>query len=154
MTRVVIDTNILVKAFCDDEVDHRCVASSIASKKLRLALDYGEGICKEYRNNVGKKQGFEKWWVRLHQIRAFDYFSGQLKNQYRSKLKSLGCHEDSDHIFLAVAYNADRILITEDSDFGKGPKGNHPPHSQALHYIQTTMGIIVMDAKQACEKFA
>lgn len=154
MTRVVIDTNILVKAFCDDEVDHRCVTSSIVSKKLGLALDHAGRIFKEYDKNVGKTLGFKKWWVRLKQIEAFKYFSSQLKDRDRSKLELLGCHEDSDHIFLAVAYNADRILITEDSDFGKGPKGNHPPHSQALHYIQTTMGIIVMDAKQACEKFA
>jgi len=69
--------------------------------------------------------------------------------KHSSKLSELGCHEPTDHVFIAVAFNSDKHLISEDSDVGKGPKGNQPPHCKALEYLTHTMGITIYDAQEA-----
>jgi predicted nucleotidyltransferase len=61
---------------------------------------------------------FEKWhqemWQRVQQV------PGRLENSHVARLRKLGCHEPSDHVFVVVAKGTDRYLVTEDSDLGKG----------------------------------
>ena len=146
--RFSLDTNILVKAFLDYEIEHRNVLAYI--ENFILLLDYENSIYKEYLKNCDCI-AFQKWWCRLQQKDAFYFVSGKLNRKHLKKLKKLGCHESKDYIFIAVAYNGKGSLISEDSDFGKGIKGVQSPYCNILHYIQNTMGIKVFNAAEALE---
>jgi len=150
MKKLAIDTNVIVKAFKDRQPEH-CELVYSVPRYFHLVLDYNQKIQKEYRNNVGLAQGFQKWWKHLQRKKAFAWAEGNLDNKHRCRLSSLGCHEDLDHTVLAVAYNTDKLLVSEDSDFGKGPKGSEPPHCDALAYIRDKMGVCVLDAHEAVE---
>lgn len=148
--RLTVDTNILINAFEKYEPDHMSVVYGFgAPNGPHLNYDMQGVIVGEYENNVGSTIGFRKWYQRLHKLQAINYCDGKLSNRHREKLSLLGCHEPSDHTFVAVAYHSDKILISEDSDFGKGPKGNILPHCKALVYLNEKMGISVYDAKEA-----
>lgn len=145
---VAIDTNILRQAFVDEEVDHRTVVQFVVQKH-DLCHDHDKVILQEYQRNVGKSLGFRKWYQRLQQRQAIHYCSGKLPESCSSKLSRLGCHEPSDQVFVGVAYNSDKILISEDSDVGKGPKGSESPHRDAHRYLTQAMGLRVYDAAEA-----
>lgn len=147
---IAIDTNILVKAFCEWEPVHAVVTSFVTQKSHSLCYDFEGSIDKEYRKNVGRSEAYQKWYKRITEVQALYYCSGKLHHAHKDQLCRLGCHEPTDHVFIAVAFNSDKYLISEDSDMGKGPKGNKPPHCQALKYLNGTMGITVYDAQEAC----
>ncbi len=148
--RIAIDTNILVKAFREQETDYLQLVTSMDNSK-QVCHDYRQRIRKEYIDRLEDLPGFWKWYHRLEQLQAIYYCSGDLPQKHRSALTELGCHEPPDHVFIAVALNSDKILFTEDSDMGKGPKGNEPPHDRALDYLVTTMGLTVCDVREALE---
>lgn len=147
---IAIDTNILVKAFCEGEPDHIAVTTFVTQRRHNLSFDFEGTICEEYQKNVGKSAFYQKWYKRLTDIKALHYYHGRLERRHKNRLCEFGCHEPTDHAFIAVAFNSDRHLISEDSDVGKGPKGNLPPHCHALRYLSETMGITVYDAHEAC----
>lgn len=147
---VAIDTNILVKAFCNWEPDHTVVTSFVTLRLHNLCFDSEGSIYKEYQKNVGKSEAYQKWYKRITDVQALFYCSGKLNNTHKVQLCHLGCHEPTDHAFIAVAFNSDKHLISEDSDVGKGPKGGQPPHCDALKFLSDNMGITVYDAKEAC----
>ena len=80
------------------------------------------------------------------------FCDGNLSETHKARLSSLGCQKEIDHTFVSVALNSDKVLLTEDRAFGKGPKGDQPPHSDALRYLTDTMGIDVYDAQEAVEQ--
>lgn len=69
---------------------------------------------------------------------------------HRRRLIQLGCHEDSDHVFIAVATRADRYLVSEDSDFGKGHGSRVADKPGLAGYLMETLGLTVDDASEAC----
>ena len=153
---ITIDTNILVQAFKRHEPDHVTVVSLIGRNGRKLGCDNSrEGtILQEYRQNVGREQWYQKWYHRLVQIQAIHFQSKYiLPQKHKYTLENNGCHEPSDLIFVGVAFYTDKVLISEDSDVGKGPKGNQPPHPKALRYLSTKMGLTVLDAQEACQYF-
>lgn len=147
---VAIDTNILVRAFCGGEPEHTAVTSFVTQKLHNLCHDFEKAIINEYEKNVGSSVFYRKWYNRLTEINALYFCSGKLNASHRTQLCKFGCHEPSDHTFIAVAFNSDKHLISEDSDVGKGPKGSQPPHCDALKFLNDAMGITVYDAKEAC----
>jgi Putative inner membrane protein (DUF1819) len=74
---------------------------------------------------------------------------GRLENRHAMHLKTLGCHEPSDHVFVAVANNAGRYLVTEDSDFGKGHVNRSLAKARVASYLKEKLGMTVHDAKEA-----
>jgi hypothetical protein len=76
--------------------------------------------------------------------------SGRLENKHVTRLRKLGCHEPSDHIFIAVAEHTDRYLVTEDSDFGKGHPNRALAKAEVTTYMREKLGLTVHDAKEAC----
>jgi len=146
---LAIDTNILVQAFCKWEPVHTVVTSFVTQKLHNLCFDSEGCISKEYERNVGKSDAHRKWYKRITAVKALYYCSGKLNQTHKTQLCQLGCHESTDHAFIAVAFNSDKHLISEDSDVGKGPKGNQPPHCNALKYLNDEMGITVYDAQEA-----
>lgn len=145
-----IDTNILINAFSKHELDHLSVTMIFTSdKRLKIGCDNtGNIVQHEYEKNVGKLPLFRKWFVRLVENQSIHMCNGKLAKRHRDKLSKLGCHEPSDHVFVAVAFNSGKVLVTEDSDFGKGPKGHEEPHPQALKYLSEEMQIQVYDAPE------
>ena len=49
--------------------------------------------------------------------------------------------------------HSDKVLISEDRDMGKGPRGNQSPHPEALKYLQGQMGINVTMRKRLVQNF-
>lgn len=151
-TRVItIDTNILIKAFIDLDPYHVDVMTYVSRPGEMIGHDIENMIITEYQKNLGKSNGFQKWYNRLCQKHAIHFCEGSLPHCHRSTLITFGCHELTDHAFVGVAYNSSRILISEDSDVGKGPKGCNPPHCDAGAYLRDVMGIQVYSAEEACD---
>jgi len=75
-----------------------------------------------------------------------------LRECHRTKLTELGCRKPSDHVFIAVAIESpDKILLTEDSDMGKGVKGQEETSRQILAYLTGNLQLKVLDANEALE---
>lgn len=149
---VVFDTNILVKAFIQLEPDHQLVLFAITGKKLFLGLDTQGIIFKEYQKNLSRSENYRKWMGKVNdRKRIFSVGKSDLPARHKKFLEIHGCHEPADHVFIGVAFHSDKILVSEDSDVGKGPKGNEPPHPEALTYLTTQMGLSVYDAEEACK---
>ena len=63
-------------------------------------------------------------------------------------LYELGFHEKEDHIFTGTAMNGDKILITEDSDYGVyGEK----EYEKVYTYMKTQMGLQVLTSNTFLE---
>lgn len=148
---ITVDTNILVIAFIENEVDYLSLVYQIVQDDLHICHDHQGEIIKEYTRNLKSSKAFRKWYKRLNQNKTIYYCSSNMNKKFIKDLTALGCHEPSDHVFLGVAVNSDKILVTEDSDFGKGPKGDEIPHCKALEYLSNHLSIRVYDATEACE---
>lgn len=146
-TMITLDTNILVEAYSEHEPDHMYVVSTVVQVGT-LCIDTEGQILREYERNLGTAPGYRKAYQRLVQRQAIHYCSSHLSTRHVSKLRASQCHEPSDHIFIGVAYNSGRILVSEDSDVGKGPKGHESPHCDALKYLTVDMGLKVLDARE------
>lgn len=147
---VTIDTNILVKAFNESEPDYVEVIYAFPAIGM-VCHDNSpvSTVSTEYQREVGNSKSFHKWYKRLVQAQAIHYCNGRLEQRHKDRLSKLQCAEPSDHIFIAVSYHSGRILITEDSDMGKGPKGHIFPHCDALDYLEKKMGLTVYDICEA-----
>jgi len=145
---LTIDTNILVNGFTRPSFTHLTVLSAIVSSHktvCTVCVDSGGQIVQEYRKLLGGKEIFEKWFK---EATIDSRFKGKLCKSHRTRLTKLGCHEPSDHVFIAVAIESpDKILLTEDSDMGKGVK--RQTTGQILDYLTKTLYLEVLDANEA-----
>lgn len=146
-TMITLDTNILIKAYRDYEPEHVYAVSTVVQMGM-LCLDNEAQILEEYRRNLGTNLGYRKAYQRLVQRQAIHFCSSHISARHASKLRASQCHEPSDHILIGVAYNSGKILVSEDSDVGKGPKGHEPPHCDAFKYLTDDMGLQVLDAHE------
>lgn len=153
---ITIDTNIIIFAFNEQEPVHRDVVGLIGRNGRKLGCDANLNgtILREYKNKVGENQGYKKWIKRLLQLDAIRFQSTyNISRSHKDRLYDLQCRGQSDLVFIGVAYHSGKILISEDSDVGKGPKGYLPPHCDALQYLTENMGLTVLDAQEACDYF-
>ena len=148
---VAIDTNILVKAFNDSEPDHQSIVG-VVGRRFKICHDFEGMIRGEYDRNLGGTKAYRKWYIRLQQVQAIHFCTGKFPEKHRAKLTNLSCHQSSDHAFIGAAFNSDRILVSEDSDVGKGPRGSVKPHYDALAYLTGDMKMRVYDAAEFCQK--
>lgn len=144
---VTIDTNVIINACKENSWDHIDVLSLIRTRNHAVALDTEGKILAEYRGNCSGIELFEKWyqeiWQRVQQV------SGLLEQRHVTRLTRLGCHEPSDHIFVAVARRTERYLVTEDSDFGKGHLNRALAKAGVSIYMREKLGLTVHDANEA-----
>jgi hypothetical protein len=82
------------------------------------------------------------------------FINGHLERHHAAALANCGCHEPSDHTFAAVAYHADKYLVTEDSDFGKGHVERALAKVAVIAYLQEKLGLTVHNAREACTHLA
>lgn len=149
--RVVLDTNILVKAFLPQYYSLHCSAllsHFFENINLSIAIDYEGVIVGEYRQNLQDNEMFLKWYGAMgYQI---SYCSGKLEHSIKKVLINKGFHEPTDHVFVAVALHADKQIITEDSDYGKGKeeKANIPEKQKILSYLTEQLNLHVMDSRE------
>lgn len=143
---LTIDTNVLINAFSKYSDLHLTVLYVIASTSKTICTDAQGCIEKEYRKKLSGREIFEKWY---RDVSLDSRYKGRLSSRHVKALKKNGCHESSDHVFISVALESyDKILFTEDSDMGKGPKGSEDVHQRALKYL-TDLGLTVCDINEA-----
>jgi predicted nuclease of predicted toxin-antitoxin system len=153
--RLTIDTNILKKAYAiKGEYSLECdsfIMGFYNNEEHMITFDYSGKIRKEYLNNLSENERFMKLYTALEYQQRFDFVSGNLDSKHKKVLINLGFHEPEDHVFVAVAFHSDRIIITEESDYGKGPssKANDPKKQAVLAYLINTMTLQVLDSNEA-----
>ena len=148
--RVVVDTNIIVKA-TEYNMNHLRVllAISATEKEHKLVLDYENKLLREYEDNAGEHSLYRKWFKELQSGSKIFWSNGNLNQTHSQALIRHGLHEPEDHVVVALAANTDKYIVTEDSDFGVGNPQRAQSHSGVLTYLQRTMNITVHTAAQA-----
>jgi predicted nucleic acid-binding protein len=144
---VTLDTNQIIKACKEQSWAHIDVLSLIRTRGHTVGLDLEGRILAEYRNNCSGIELFEKWYTEIWQ--RVERVSGQLADAHAKRLMSFGCHEPSDHVFIAVAHKTDRYLVTEDSDMAKGHVARALAKADVAKYLRDTLGLTVHDANEA-----
>src|SRR5262249_28203065 len=59
-----------------------------------------------------------------------------------------------NHVFIGTAYNGGKILISEESELGRGSRGNLSTTNDALAYLENQMQLQVFSAKEAVKKLS
>lgn len=144
---IVLDTNVLIKGFLEGNADCNSIIYSFYTNKLNiLVFDItNTQIIKEYRSNLSDSELYQKWYAALAQGNKFFYTNGTLSIKIKSDLLKLGFHEASDHCFVASAYETDKVLISEDSDYGKGKEEKAKDKIEVLRYMTEQIGMRIMD---------
>jgi predicted nucleic acid-binding protein len=110
---VTLDTNVIINACKENSWDHLDVLSSIRTQNHVVALDVEGKILAEYQGNCSRYPLFQKWyqeiWQRVQQV------PGRLENRHVRSLSKIGCHESSDHVFVAVAERTGQHRVTFDA---------------------------------------
>ncbi len=149
--RIVIDTNIWVKAMIDKEYHIDCddaLNAFFQNKNFMLLLDYNGDIEREYRDNIQDNRRFELRIKQLEREQRKCWVDSRLIRKQEMDLYELGFHEKEDHIFTGTAMNGDKILITEDSDYGVyGEK----EYEKVYTYMKTQMGLQVLTSNTFLE---
>lgn len=153
--KIAIDTNIMINAFQNNDIDALTfLLNFLSNLDHQLAVDYEGIIIKEYSSNLANNELYNKFYVRLtgNSDRLF-FISCKYDNKHKNGLLLLGFNGKEDHAFTGVAYNCDKIIVTEDSDFGKGPnpKANESDKQAVLMYMTNLMGLMIYDSKEAKE---
>ena len=124
--RIVLDTNIWVYAMRQEENNKHlleCVtiiSNFLQTKSDDLAVDTGREILKEYADNLKDAQAFQVMLMQLRNENRIQYVDAGLPQKITKRLDSFHFHEAEDQIFLGTAYNSDKYLITDDSDYNVG----------------------------------
>lgn len=153
---LVLDTNILVKGFEDAVPSCQAVLYHLFNNyELKVVFDTCDEngntvVMKEYIDNLGDSKFFHKWYKELHSSQQISYFTGKLTNNIRQKLIRKRFHEQTDQTFVALAIESDKVLITEDSDYGKGDKidAQEPEKQEVLRYLTQDLFLNIMDSKE------
>ncbi len=146
--RIVLDTNIWVKAIIDEEYDLFCddaLNSFFQNREYRLALDYQGEIEREYRDNIRGNRRFEIRMKQLERENRKCWADSTLDRKQEMDLIKYGFHEKEDHIFVGTAMHSDKIIVTEDSDYGVH---GELQAQQVSIYMKEQMGLSVLTGRQ------
>jgi len=150
--RLVLDTNILIRA-CNNE-SPACIAliwRFYGNSELGIAFDSGQGVIeREYRQNLQDNEMYQKWMVAMFEGHQVSHVSGKLDAKIKRELKKRGFHESADQVFVAVALNSDKNLVSEDSDYGKGDevRAKSPEKQEVLRYMTENLEMNIMDSAE------
>ncbi|MCD7813321.1 MAG: PIN domain-containing protein [Lachnospiraceae bacterium] len=150
--RLVIDTNIWIKALVSEEYEIDCAEALycfLHDKEMELALDFNGDILTEYQDNLQEERSFQKCMMKLKNEKRTHWVSSNLNKVHKNALISRGFHEPEDHVFVGTAMNADKIIVTEDSDYGVHQEAEK---QEVFTYMKEKMGMRVMSAEQFSEE--
>lgn len=149
--KIVIDTNIWVNSLVEAEYNIDCadaLGCFFLDKDLVLALDCNSEIEREYRDNLRDSRFFELRMKQLERENRKYWCDSKLNKKHKDELLKLGFQEQEDHVFAGTAMNADKILITEDSDYGVHGEESY---QKVYTYMKQIMGLSVLSSKQFVE---
>lgn len=143
---IVIDTNIWINALGfrkNPNYFTNCsfiIYSFMQYKECALVLDYDNVIRSEYNDNLNKYRDFQLIFQQLERENRIHRTDGKLSFKVQNDLNRCHFHEPEDQVFVAVAINAGKHIISDDSDYGTRPnKGKC--NSEANEYIKSKLGI-------------
>lgn len=135
---IVLDTGIWVKGLKKDEYlrEAYIVLQFMNEKDVGMAVDEDGLIFREYRDNFPRncreKRNFELWMKQLFSKQKIRLVNYRLTDEIKADLVRVKFHEEEDWVFIGTALNSDKIIVSEDSDYGiKGEKG----HEEAFQYL-------------------
>lgn len=151
MKYIVLDTNIFHAAFNDSTSDAMSVLHKIKTDiKLGICLDNEYEIIDEYFGQSCSEL-IQRWILRTfgNIPNKIYYCSSNLDDCVEFELKRLN-FEPADLPFVGTAYNSDKIIVTEDSDYGVGSnlKAQTPIKQSVLQYLQS-IGMTIYDYNSA-----
>ncbi|NLO38467.1 MAG: PIN domain-containing protein [Ruminiclostridium sp.] len=152
--RLVIDTNIWVKALTDlPHYKYDCESFLIhfVDGIHSLVVDYKWEILKEYDDNLKAFERYRIFYTMLEKTGRISFTDTTIPSKHIKKLNELHFHEKEDQIFTGAAYNTDKCIVTEDSDYGKGTeeKSKIDEKQAVLRYMQEEMNLKIYDASEA-----
>jgi hypothetical protein len=153
--RLTIDSKIWVCAFSENREEWSFDCESFLYKFIdsshSLAVDYERKVLKEYDDNLKRNERYRAFYRRLDSSHRIEFVDSSLISKHKGSLLALGFHESEDQVFVGVASNSDKTIITEDSDYGKGsnPKAKEPGKQAVLKYMTAEMGLRVLDSIEA-----
>lgn len=154
--RVVVDTNIWDFAFLDcDNVENaeslkkdcsRVLFALSRKNDMAFAVDFRDGnsfILSEYRHKLSGIRDFEVFLLELWKRTKIVYVEPIPDGTHDVKLVSLGFHEVEDHVFVNTALAADKVIITEDGDYGVHGEVDK---KEVYSYLTEDLGIQLLHA--------
>jgi predicted nucleic acid-binding protein len=152
--RITIDSNIWIKAFSENDdwsFDCESFLFTFIDSSHSLAVDYERKVLREYDDNLKHNERYRAFYRKLESRQRIAFVDSSLISKHKNCLLTLGFHEPEDHIFVGVTYNADKCIVTEDSDYAKGPhpKTKAPEKQAILKYLITEMELKVFDSIEA-----
>lgn len=148
MPKIVIDTSVWDKAFLEEFFDPDCsrIRSLIATDETYvMILDNQNEIMSEYRHLLGGEREFEIFLMRLENELRVEWVDQKIDSEHLKKLIELKFHEPSDRAFVFTAMAADRLIVTEDSDYGV--MGINEQQRRVFEYMKAMMGLHVYNSK-------
>jgi len=108
-----------------------------------VAVDFKGEISAEYSRYIPARSLVQDWWVSMQQLAGRIYLeTGDLAGQHAAQLRNRFRFHDDDVKFVGVASRtADRLLVSEDSDYTVEVK----------EYLKEELGITVLSLEEALE---
>lgn len=149
---IVIDTNIIFHACEFDMSALNLLTGILNNDNLKIGFDVENKLISEYRQNAGDYEFFLKWFQKIENSYKLSYLYVKLDSKIDENLTNLEFNGEVDKIVVALALNSKlKHIVTEDSDFGKGPRGDE--HIDVLNYLKDDLFLKVHDATEAVEHF-
>jgi predicted nucleic acid-binding protein len=149
---IVIDTNILCKALIDISLKHLRLILNINTFNHFITLDHDDLLLGEYQRNLEQYPFYQKWYKEMVTQHQIFYCNHKIINRHAHNLSRLGFHGPIDCIIVGLADHADKYIVSEDSDFGKGNERRAAEYIPVLRYLNEQMGLTVHDVNEAINK--
>lgn len=149
----VIDTNILVHSNDlkgDYGFDCLLFLTNFMQREDNMAVDYNGEILTEYEDNLSGETFPRMFLTEMRKQKRLVYRDSKISNRIDNKLIELGFHEPEDHVFVGVALNAEKVIVTDDSDYGAhGETEKKTVHEYMIHEL----GLDILNSEQAKARF-
>ena len=102
------------------DIDSACVLTEVVKRDdIKIALDCEHKILTEYENRLKSvRRHYQAYYKRFQTNNKFVYYSSKLAQKHLGELEKRGFHEKEDQVFVGVAMNADKIIVSNDGDYG------------------------------------
>ena len=98
----------------------------------------------EYRKKLGDCRDFQLFIMKLYEREKIYKVKPLYNEDIRQKLIESGFHEKQDHVFAFTALAADKVIVTEDSDYGVHFESEK---KRTYEYLTGELGLLLFDAQ-------